>query len=389
MKHISWWHTGLKQAPKSFGTLLLLILMVSGTPAFARGGGQAPVPANLENPLALTLLVIIGILLLAILLLANVVYGGMDIYRDKMNKQKQVLKIMIPVIILLLSNSFPVYADQAEAIAATPVSLSQTTLIFLVGVIAIELAVIFGLIYSLRVLLGLEWTIKKSPARVKPAKPALKFWERFNRLKPIEEEHQIEMDHDYDGIKELDNKLPPWWLYGFYASILFAILYMWRFEVAHTGPSPVDEYKASLKVAEIQKTAYLATAANNIDETSVVILTGKQEIESGNSIFQASCAPCHGKAAEGVVGPNLTDDYWIHGGNIKDIFKTIKYGVPDKGMRSWKDEFSPKQLAQLSSYIRTVRGSNPPNAKPQQGDLFVEVDEPRAAQDSSVLKKAL
>ena len=91
--------------------------------------------------------------------------------------------------------------------------------------------------------------------------------------------------------------------------------------------------------------------------------------------YKTNCAVCHGVNGEGnVVGPNLTDDHWLHKGSIKDIFKTIKYGVPEKGMKSWAADFSPLQIAQLASYVKSLHGSNPPNAKEKQGELFAESD---------------
>ncbi|MEO5998228.1 MAG: cbb3-type cytochrome c oxidase N-terminal domain-containing protein [Chitinophagaceae bacterium] len=373
--------------PGSHIALLLPLFLITCLSASAKGGGVAPQQSVFENSLALTLLIIIFILLLAIGLLASVVRGGMDIYRDKRNKQQTHLNKtggLIAVFLLMLSS--PVFAEETAMPVVSAGSLSPTIFFCLVSVIAVELLVIFGLLYSLKSLLGIE--AKKKPATVKSIAitPPVKFWERFNRLKPLEQEYEIELDHSYDGIKELDNRLPPWWLYGFYISILFAAVYLWRANISHAAPSPLEEYAAQVREADIEKTAYLANAANNIDETTVVLITDKGELESGKNVYEANCSPCHGKLAEGVVGPNLTDNYWLHGGNLQEIFKTIKYGVAEKGMRSWKDEFSPKQLAQLTSYIIKLQGTNPPNAKEKQGELYVENKE-LPGKESSILKK--
>ena len=350
---------------------LLLLFLTTCLSASANGGGLAPQPSVFENSLALTLLIIIFILLLVIGLLANVVKGSMDIYREKKNKeQTSSNKTAGLTTILLLVLSLPVFAQETglTTTSLSAANLSPTIFFCLVSVITVELLVIFGLLYGLRSLLGIE--AKKKPAAVKliTIKPPVKFWEKFNRLKPLEQEYEIELDHSYDGIKELDNRLPPWWLYGFY----IAAVYLWRATISHAAPSPLEEYAAQMKEADMQKTAYLAHAANNIDETTVALITDKGELDAGRNIFEASCSPCHGKLAEGVVGPNLTDNYWLHGGTVREIFKTIKYGVAEKGMRSWKDEFSPKQLAQLASYIKTLQGTNPPNAKEKQGELYVD-----------------
>jgi cytochrome c oxidase cbb3-type subunit 3 len=127
-----------------------------------------------------------------------------------------------------------------------------------------------------------------------------------------------------------------------------------------------------MTAAKIQTDAYLASAKENVDENSVVQLDAAGAAQ-GKILFAKTCTPCHLAEGQGSVGPNLTDDYWIHGGAIKDIFKTIKYGYPDKGMQSWQTTYSPVQLQQLATFIRTLKGTNPPNPKAPQGDLYIEV----------------
>jgi len=195
----------------------------------------------------------------------------------------------------------------------------------------------------------------------------------------------IDLGHDYDGIRELDNRLPPWWLYGFYLTILVGCIYLWRYHVSHTAPLSGEEYQIAMQEAAVQKEAYLKKAANNIDETNVKFMSGATNLAAGKAIFETICSACHGKEGQGVVGPNLTDDYWIHGGSISDIFKTIKYGYPEKGMKSWKDDYSPTQMADLASYIQTLHGTNPPNPKAPQGTLYTaaQTSTPAASVDST------
>ena len=185
----------------------------------------------------------------------------------------------------------------------------------------------------------------------------------------------IDLGHNYDGIRELNNRLPPWWLYGFYCSILFACIYLWRYHVSHSAPLSGEEYQISMQQAAEQREAYLKKAANNIDETNVKFLSSPKDLSSGKAVFESVCAACHGMQGQGIVGPNLTDDYWLHGGSINEVFKTIKYGYPEKGMKSWKDDYSPSQLAQLASYIKSLHGSNPPNPKAPQGVLYTSTGE--------------
>ena len=253
------------------------------------------------------------------------------------------------------------------------------------GVIFIELLVIAALLYNLRVLLEIRSKKKALAAQKATAKPMLSWWDRLNKFKPVEQEVDLDLGHDYDGIRELDNRLPPWWLYGFYACIVFSVIYLWRYHVSHTAPLSGEEYQLAVKEAEIKKSAYLVKAANNVDENTVKFLPGATDLAAGQKVFETACFACHGKLGEGGVGPNLTDDYWLHGGSISDIFKTIKYGVPEKGMKSWKDDYSPSQVAQIASYIQSLKGTNPPGAKAPQGNLFTGEGTP--ATDSTATAK--
>jgi cytochrome c oxidase cbb3-type subunit III len=191
---------------------------------------------------------------------------------------------------------------------------------------------------------------------------------------PLDQEEDVMTDHEYDGIKELDNNLPPWWLYGFYLSIVFAFVYSGYYFIGD-GPSSAQEYLAEMAEAETAKTAFMATQTNTVDENNVELLTDASSLAAGAKIFKLNCMPCHGESGgsmPGGVGPNLTDDYWIHGGAVTDIFKTIKYGVPAKGMVSWEAQLSPSKIQEVTSYIKSLRGSNPANAKEPQGDLYEE-----------------
>lgn len=207
-----------------------------------------------------------------------------------------------------------------------------------------------------------------------------RLWQKLQDAKPVEEESEIEMDHEYDGIRELDNNLPPWWLWGFYISIVFSVVYILRFEVLHTAPSTIEEYEQDMAAAEIAKEEYLKTAANLVDETSVVMLTDEALIKEGGALFAQSCAACHRADGGGLQGPNLTDEYWLHGGAIEDVFATIKYGVPAKGMISWKDIIGPQEIQKVASYILSLQGTNPPNPKDPEGEKMTPV--PQETQES-------
>jgi cytochrome c oxidase cbb3-type subunit 3 len=360
-------------------------VFICAAPAvFAAGGGQPPKESSMYDPFVITMIVIMGILLLAIGLLANVVLGAASYYYQKEKEREQqrsgASAAATVTTLLLILFAAPVFAQNTEAVTTVAATvqtassfggLSPTAFYFIVGVIGVELLVIFMLLYQLRVFLGKEKLQQQLATQVNK-KPGVSFWDKMNKLKPIEQEESITLNHEYDGIRELDNRLPPWWLYGFYISIFFAVIYIWRYHVSHTAPLSVEELQIAMVKADEQKAAYLKKSANNVDENTVKVLTDAADIAGGAKVFTQNCAACHGKAGEGVVGPNLTDDYWLHGGSIKDVFKTIKYGWAEKGMRSWKDELSPVQIAQVSSYIKSIHGSNPPNAKAQQGELYKE-----------------
>lgn len=195
-----------------------------------------------------------------------------------------------------------------------------------------------------------------------------KLWD----IVPIEKEGEIDLKHDYDGIHELDNRLPPWWLYGFYASIAFAAIYLYVYHGSDIGVNQKEEYEISMKDAEQAKLAYLASVGGGLDETNVELSVDAGELASGKEIYIANCAACHGPDGQGLVGPNFTDEYWIHGGGIKNVFKTIKYGVPEKGMISWQSQLRPETMRNVASYILSLQGTNPPNPKAPEGEVWKE-----------------
>lgn len=204
--------------------------------------------------------------------------------------------------------------------------------------------------------------------------------------KPVEKEAEVMTDHNYDGIHELDNNLPPWWLWGFYFTIAFSVVYMIRYHVMD-GPLQHDEYLAEVEEGKKEVEAYLATASNLVDETNVTLLTDETSLAKGKEIYTTNCVACHLPDGGGQVGPNLTDAYWLHGGDIKDVFKTIKYGVPTKGMIAWKEQLNPSQMQAVASYILSLQGTTPANPKAPEGELYApegsEIPESAVADSAS------
>ncbi|QOJ28976.1 MAG: c-type cytochrome [Ignavibacteriales bacterium] len=202
------------------------------------------------------------------------------------------------------------------------------------------------------------------------------FWSKFsaamNDGKPIEKENEILLEHDYDGIKELDNNLPPWWKYLFYVTIIFSVIYMAHYHVLESGPSSDGEYLAELKAAELEKSK-ISTVTYNITADNAKLLTDAGSLAAGKELYTKNCVACHGQNGEGLVGPNLADNYFIHGNTMKEVYLVIQNGVTEKGMLSWKAQFNPKQIEEVSSYVLSLVGTNPPNPKAPQGNLIEAV----------------
>jgi cytochrome c oxidase cbb3-type subunit 3 len=278
-------------------------------------------------------------------------------------------------------------AQQSNATSAatqTYGGMSSTTFYTMTAVIFLELFVILALLINVRILLRIEKEKAFNPAMAK--EPTISWWSRFNKFKPMEQEANLDLGHDYDGIRELDNRLPPWWLYGFYLSILFAGIYLWRFHVSHTGPTSKQEFENSVAMAEISIKEYLKEKGESVDENTITLLSSPADISEGKKIYLASCATCHKPTGAGDVGPNLTDDYWLHGNDLKSIFKTIRYGI--NAMPPWQNSYSNKQIAQVTSFVKTLHGTKPQNPKAPQGELYKEEgNKPGTGTDSTSQNK--
>ena len=345
------------------------VMLATSTKAWAAG---PPAKSELDNPLAVTLLLIIGALALAIGLLGHVLTGAAQLKVDRIKKERAAKTIALIAFCLLGTATFAqADAKTAGVVSATISGLSKSTFYALISVIGLEFIIIVWMLWFLKGLIAKEHAVEAfaegSAAKENKWK---KWWLKANSFRSMNEEKDIELDHDYDNIRELDNKLPPWWLYGFYLTIIFAGIYLWRYHVSHTAPLSNEELQIELAKAEEEKAIRLQKSGGGIDENTVKLLTAVADIEAGKKIFTATCAPCHAADGGGIVGPNLTDDYWLHGGSVKDVFKTIKYGVPDKGMQPWKAQFSAEQLAQLTSFIKSIKGAKVANPKEPQGEIF-------------------
>jgi cytochrome c oxidase cbb3-type subunit 3 len=216
---------------------------------------------------------------------------------------------------------------------------------------------------------------------------------KLTKTEPIEKEADLLMDHDYDGIKELDNNLPPWWVYLFYICIIFGVIYVVRYDVLGADDQEM-ELKKELAQAKIDVAEYMKTAPDLMDEKTVVLLTDAPSLDEGKTIFTTNCAACHRADGGGQIGPNLTDDKWILGGGIKNLFHTITNGGRDgKGMIAWKGTLKPKEIQKVASYILSLQGSNPKDPKESEGEVWVDDSAPKkdaataAPKDTTEVKK--
>lgn len=201
------------------------------------------------------------------------------------------------------------------------------------------------------------------------------FWAKFlkaaTKANDLEREDEVLLDHNYDGIRELDNELPPWWLWGFYITIAISILYYILIYVLGMYGQE-DEYQAEL-VAHTEKVAkYKADHPELFKTENLVAFTDAENLAKGKELFATkTCTACHLADGGGSIGPNLTDDYWILGGGFQNVFNTItKGGRPGKGMVSWEKSISQEERQQLASFVLSLRGTKPAKPKDPQGDLW-------------------
>ncbi len=337
--------------------------------AQAEGGGY--------NLVAILMIIISLVLVFVIYSMGQVLLTLLQ----QLNEKRKTINIF-PAIILFISGSLLSITAKAqeatsvteEVIEAAPNygGLSASNFYTFCVVIGLEVVVIFVMMLFIN-------RIKSELNPVVETKKAYDWGALFNKLDKklftkavaVEKEQDIMLEHEYDGIRELDNSLPPWWKYGFIITIIVAGIYLIHFHVLGTGKNPTQEYEAELAQAKIEMDAYAAQSKDKIDESNIQ-MSDEAGIAEGNEIYQQMCWACHGKLGEGGAGPNLTDKNWIHEGSMNAIYASIKHGYPDKGMQAWEKQYSPKQINHLVSYIKTLQGTNPPNAKEAQGDIWEE-----------------
>ena len=185
------------------------------------------------------------------------------------------------------------------------------------------------------------------------------------------DEKSLLLDHNYDGIQELDHPLPRWWIWLFYLTIIFSVFYM-VYYIPSWGPTLRQELAADMKqISEARAQNEPPPDQGPSEDSLLALAADPAKVENGKAAFVGKCAACHGDQGQGGIGPNLVDDYWIHGtGKLTDIATVVSQGVADKGMPPWGAVLTPEELGNVVAFIRSIRGTNPPNAKEPQGQQY-------------------
>lgn len=281
----------------------------------------------------------------------------------KRSFQSTIYVVFVIVTFIALAKSFMVYEN--------PFNIYENPLVWLALIGFISVIVLKEMVNTIAVKKATE--LQNEKEGILPEDPNLwikKLLVKWTRAKEIEQEEEIILDHNYDGIKELDNTLPPWWVYMFYATIVFAVVYLVRFHVLD-GDNQILEYDKAVAQAQMEVNKYKATATDLITAENVTLLTEPSDLSRGKAIFNLNCASCHLADGGGQIGPNLTDKYWILGGGIKNVFNTVSNGGRDgKGMIAWNKTLKAADMAKVSSYVLSLQGTTPAVAKAPEGEIW-------------------
>ena len=296
-------------------------------------------------------------------------------------------RVLLSFLSIMLA--IPTFAQDGATSASNLETMLVVVLVFVL--IVAVLILIIGL-YLVTIIKAILLEDKKQKAveegvEFDPSKEQSLWGKLMNKASdavPVEEEESIMLDHDYDGIHELDNHLPPWWKWLFYITIIWGVIYLLAYHVFDTMPLQQEEYDIVMEDARIAREAMMALEGNNIDENNVEFSEAPEVLANGKAIYDRECVACHAPEGQGLIGPNFTDNYWIHGGSINDVFKTVKYGVPQKGMISWQSKLTPSDMRDVSSYILTFVGTtpqNPPAPKGPEGEEYIPEDQNQTSEE--------
>lgn len=287
------------------------------------------------------------------------------------------MKKLFSLLAIFGYTTFPVWAQTEYSNWYTKLQAMDSGQLTLLVILGIVLAVIVLLLILMVYLMSFMSAVLRKENPALNSEPS--WWETFkerfvtgkvDEVGGKEEQAKVMSDHSYDGITELDNFMPPWLQGVFVGTVIFAVVYFVHYSVLGNGPTGLEEYEEELRVEAAAAEVRQANMVAGIDENTVVFDESAAALASGKTIFETNCAACHATDGGGGVGPNLTDEYWIHGGAITDVFKIVKYGVVEKGMIPWQDQLSPEQMQQVSSYILTLKGTSPAVPKEPQGERY-------------------
>ncbi len=302
------------------------------------------------------------VLIMAIFLLSGSTQSLIksDFFKERLAKLKD---NSTPILVFVLSVGSLLLGSQAMALTFNEPGMAQNGDPWLlieksdIYTLAIIDLVLLGVVFYLRnvfnQVMGIVYTKAPAKVKVKKVRAVTKLNRVLTDIVPIEDEASILMDHEYDGIQELDNNLPPWWVWGFYATIVFSVIYILNFHVFKTSELQIDAYERDMVEKTKEVNDYLIKMAMNVDEHTATLLTDAKELDQGKVLFETNCVACHLNDGSGKIGPNLTDNAWVYGYDVKDLFKTVKYGTSN-GMPEHASKLKPTQIQQVCSYILSL-----------------------------------
>ena len=344
------------------GTMAMAIESVEATAATTSVVVDTPIYEKMGVS-STTLFIIMTLFTVALLFLmvslANSTKNVLKYKQDELRKKKNSSAKVILALVGLLASTTAMAADGAGA--------SQSLIPFpdkvFWGYIIVDLVIIMFMIHFAGIVKGSISDMVELPRLFR--------WKKLTRnltdAVPVEDEGSILLDHDYDGIKELDNNLPPWWKYGFYITIVWAVFYIFYYQILEIGDLQEAEYLAEMEAGEKQVAEYKAAHPELITADNVELLTDPGAIADGKTTFETYCVSCHMEGGAGGIGPNLTDKYWLYGNDIKGVFTTISEGA-DNGMTAWKAMLPADKIQNVASYVLQLEYIAPPNGKEPQGE---------------------
>ena len=330
------------------------------TPKDNANAGETVVVTDYEGNLDLfyALVVLTIFLLISIIVMSGTVVRLIksDFFKDRLKKTGKTMNTLLIIALFVGLGTTSSYALEfngpGEAVESQPWLLIETMDLYVLLLIDL---ILLGVLFYVRRMFKLFLAMTKEE-KVKEVAEEEDVLKKVNQILtdvvPIEEEHTILMDHEYDGIRELDNNLPPWWVWGFYFTIAFAVVYLFHYHILGTGDLQLAEYNKEVAIGNAEAEAYRKKMAMNVDETNATLMTEASDIKAGKALFGQHCVLCHNPDGEGIEGsgPNLTDKYWIYGNDIKDVFATIKNGRPG-GMPEHGTKLNPIQIQQVASFV--------------------------------------